>query len=125
MKLLKQHQFWVSLIVGLGLFAVTYPFYHDMYIAELFTGLCICLNACSAILFAAFLYCRWTNCIAADGRYIFLWFTILQVIGHGLFAMMNWGSWLFLGLSVLVLMLLVVSHLKEKKNTPYDEEHGK
>lgn len=114
MKLLKQHQFRVSLAVGLGLFAVTYPFYHDMYIAELFTGLCICLNACSAFLFAAFLYCRWTTRIDADVRHIFLWFTILQAVGHGIFAMMNWGSWLFLGLSVIVLILLAVSHLKEK-----------
>ena len=114
MKLLKQHQFWVSIALGLGLFAATYPFYHDMYIAEVFTGLCICLNALSAILFAAFLYCKWTNCLDADGRSIFLWFTIMQAVGHGVFAMMNWGSWLFLGLSVIALIILAVSHFKEK-----------
>ena len=61
MKLWKQHQFWISLLVGVVLFIGTYPFYHDMYIAEVFTGLCICLNALSAILFGAFLYCKWTN----------------------------------------------------------------
>lgn len=115
MKLLKQYRFWVSLVVGLGLFAGTYPFYHDMYIAELFTGLCICLNAFSATLFAAFLYCKWTNRIDADARYLFAWFTIIQAVGHGIFAIMNWGSWLFLGLSVTVLVILVVSYLKEKK----------
>lgn len=115
MKLLKQYQFWVSLVVGLGMFAGTYPFYHDMYIAELFTVLCICLNAFSAILFAIFLYCKWTNHMDADGRSIFLWFTIMQAIGHGIFAIMNWGSWLFLGLSVIVLIILIISYLKEKQ----------
>lgn len=115
MKLLKQQQFWVSLLTGILLFLGTYPFYHDMYIPELFTVLCICLNAFSAILFAAFLYCKWTNHIDADGRYIFLSFTIMQALGHGIFAIMSWGSWLFLGISAIVVIILVVSYLKEKK----------
>ena len=113
MKMLKQYQFWLSAVLGAGLFAGTYPFYHDMYIAEVFTALCICLNGFSAVLFAAFLYCRWTNRVDADSRSIFLWFTVMQAIGHGIFAMMNWGSWLFLGLSAIVLVLLMVSRLRE------------
>ena len=117
MKLLKQYPFWVSLAVGLGLFAGTYPFYHDMYIAEIFTGLCICLNAFSSILFATFLYCKWTHHMDADGRSIFLWFTLMQAVGHGIFTMMNWGSWLFLGLSIMVVIILAVSHFKEKRDT--------
>lgn len=115
MKLLKRHQLWVSLVVGLGLFAGTYPVYHDMYIAELFTALCICLNAFSAILFATFIYYKWTKRMDADSRTIFLWFTILQTVGHGIFAMMNWGSWLFIGISVIVLIILAISYHKEKK----------
>ena len=115
MKLLKQHQFWISLLVGVVLFAGTYPFYHDMYIAELFTALCICLNAFSAVLFSIFLYCKWVNHMDADGRTIFLWFTIMQAVGHGIFAMMNWGSFLFLALSVVVIVLVSVSHFREKK----------
>jgi hypothetical protein len=115
MKLLKQHQFWISFLVGTVLFAGTYPFYHDMYIAELFTALCICLNAFSAILFSIFIYCKWTNYMDADGRTIFLWFTIMQAVGHGIFAMMNWGSFLFLALSVIVIILIAVSYFKEEK----------
>ena len=115
MKLLKQHQFWISFLAGIVLFAGTYPFYHDMYIAELFTALCICLNAFSAILFSIFIYCKWTNHMDADGRTIFLWFTIMQAVGHGIFAMMNWGSFLFLALSVIVIILIAVSYFKEKK----------
>ena len=116
MKCLKQHQFWISLLVTVVLFAGTYPFYHDMYIAELFTAICILLNAFSAILFGTFWYCKWTNRIDADGRSIFLWFTIMQAVGHGIFAMMNWGSFLFLALSVIVIVLIAVAHFREKKN---------
>ena len=114
MKLLKQSPFWVSLIAGLCLFAATYPFYHDMYIPELFTVLCICLNACSAVLFGAFLFCLLTRRMDTDARSIFLWFTVLQAVGHGIFAIMNWGSWLFLALSAAVLVILAISHFKGK-----------
>lgn len=114
MKLLKQYPFWISLLVGIILFAGTYPFYHDMYIAELFTTLCICLNGFSATLFGTFLYCKWNNHIDADGRTIFLWLTIMQAVGHGIFAMMNWGSFLYLALSVAVIVLIAVSHFREK-----------
>ena len=116
MKLLKQYQFWISLVVGLGLFISTYPFYHDIYIAELFTAVCICLNAFSAILFAVFIYCKWTNRMDKDRRNIILWFTIMQAVGHGIFVVMNWGSWLFLGLSVITLMIISFSYRKTKKN---------
>lgn len=115
MKLLKQYQFWVSLLLRIVLFVGTYPFYHDMYIAEIFTALCICLNALSAILFGIFLYCKWTNHMEADGRTIFLWFTIMQAVGHGIFAIMNWGSLLFLALSIVVIIFIAVSHFREKK----------
>ena len=117
MKLIKQPAFWISLLAGLCLFAVTYPFYHDMYIAEIFTGLCICLNAFSSFLFALFLYCKWRKILDADGRTLFLWFTVMQAVGHGIFAMMNWGSWLFLALSAVTVVLIVISIVKEKKGT--------
>ena len=115
MKLLKQHQFWISFLVGIVLFAGTYPFYHDMYIAEIFTVMCICLNALSAILFSIFLYYKWKKHLDADSRTMFLWFTIVLAVGHGIFAIMNWGSFLFLVLSVVVIILIAVSHYREKK----------
>lgn len=119
MKLVRQHQFWISLFVGIILFVSTYPFYHDMYIAEVFTVICIFLNAFSAILFSAFLYCKWANHMDAEGRTIFLWFTIMQIVGHGIFAMMNWGSFLFLVLSVIVIVLIAVSDFREKKRSVF------
>ena len=115
MKLLKQCPFWICLGFGLLLFVVTFPFYHDMYIPEIFTGLCICLNALSTILFTIFLFYLWEKKLDADSRTIFLWFTIMQAIGHGIFSIMNWGSWLFLGLSLIVLIILMCSYFKTKR----------
>jgi len=51
----------------------------------------------------------------ADRRTIFLWLTIMQAVGHGIFAMMSWGSFLFLALSVIVIVLIAVSYFREKK----------
>lgn len=115
MKLLKQYKFWVSLVLGLGLFLVTFPFYHDMYIALLHTAICIFLNAFSAVLFGTFAYFVFQNKLNADSRAVFLWVTVVQAIGHSIFAVMNWGSFLFLALSVVVFAIITVSYLKDKK----------
>ena len=85
-----------------------------MYIAELFTVLCVFLNAVSSILFSVFLYLKWIDRLDSDGRGLFLWFTILQAVGHCVFVMMNWGSILFLALSVAVIVFIAVSYFREK-----------
>lgn len=117
MKLLKQYQFWVCLLIGIILFVGTYPFTHDMYIPVLFTVICICLNAVSSVLFAVYLYFKWLIKIDADARNIFLGVIIFQAIGHVIFLMMNWGSWLFLALSLIVLILFFISYIKEKRTS--------
>lgn len=114
MNKIKQYQFWVCLVLCLGMFIGTYPFYHDMYIAQIHTFICICLNAFSAILFSSFLYLKWVNCLSANRKAILLSLTIIQAIGHSIFTIMNWGSFFFLPLSVIVFILLAVSYFKEK-----------
>ena len=114
MKPLKKHQFLISIAVGIILFVVTYPFYHDMYIAELFTAICIVLNAFSCVLFGIFLYQKLTKQLDKDDRITFIWFTLMQAIGHCLFATMNWGSFLFLALSVVVILLIVLSFVQKE-----------
>jgi len=114
MNLLKKTHFWISLVVGAVLFAVTFPFYHDMYIAPLFTVICICLNGASALLFAGLLYCMISGNFRRENAGTFLWFLVLQGIGHGIFAMMNWGAWLFLGLTVASLIWMAIVTLKHK-----------
>lgn len=114
-KIFKLYQFWISLLFGMSIFAVTFPFYHDMYISALHTILCIFLNAFSCILFSIFLFCKWTNSIDFEGRMTFLWLTLAQTIGHAVFAVMNWGSYLFLLFSIIVLIIIVISFLKDKR----------
>ena len=104
-----------TMAMGVVLFAVTIPFYHDMYIPKVFTGVCIGLNGLSAILFAKFLYRAGTKGLDAERRAMFTVGVIAQAIGHGVFSIMNWGSWLFLGLSVVALVVLAATHCKERK----------
>ena len=114
MNKLKQYQFWICIALCLATFVGTYPFYHDIYIAEIHTFICVCLNAFSSILFSTFLYCKWMNCISTERKTIFLILTIIQAVGHGIFAIMNWGSFFFLALSVIVFIILVISHFRKK-----------
>ena len=114
MNKLKQYQFWICLVLCLATFVGTYPFYHDIYIAEIHTVICISLNAFSSILFSTFLYCKWMNCISAKRKTIFLISTIIQAGGHSIFAIINWGSFFFLPLSVIVFIILVISYFRGK-----------
>ena len=69
----------------------------------------------SSLIFSLFLYKELTKSIDKENRTIFIWFIILQSIGHGIFAFMNWGSFLFLTLSLIAIILLVISYINEKK----------
>ena len=115
MSKFKNQKLIISILFGLLLFVLTYPFYHDMYIAEVHTFICILLNAISSLIFSLFLYKELTKSINNENRIIFLWFIILQSIGHSIFAFMNWGSFLFLALSLIAIILLVISYINEKK----------
>ena len=121
MTLLKRQQFRISLLVGIALFVVTCPFYHNMYIAKLHTVLCICLNAFSAVLFSVFFYCKRTNCINKNRRIIFIGLTVIQMVGHGVFAVMNWGSFFFLGLSLAVIIMSLV-FISKRSKSKYDSD---
>lgn len=124
MKLPRIPVFWSSLCVGLVLFVGTIPFNHDMYIPKVFTLVCICLNGLSALLFGKFLYRVWTKGLDADRKAMFAVGTMFQAIGHGVFAMMNWGSWLFLGLSAIAFVMLTVAHFRQKKKDDTDAQRN-
>ncbi|MBQ3134540.1 MAG: hypothetical protein IJB75_01845 [Oscillospiraceae bacterium] len=113
--LLMRRWFWGGIALGLVLFVGTIPFNHDMYIPQVFTAVCLCLNALSALLFAKLLHRVGTKGLNAERRAMFTVGVIAQAIGHGVFSIMNWGSWLFLGLSVIALAVLAVSHVNERK----------
>ncbi len=91
----------------------TYPYDHDMYIPDALTAFVFCLNTFSAILFSTFLYFILTKRIKRTSTIVFLLLTIMQAVGHGVFVVMNWGSFLFLPLSVIVLVVLAISYFKK------------
>lgn len=115
MKLYKQYQFWISLVVGLVMAVCTYPYDHDMYIPDILTALVFCLNAFSAILFSTFLYFIWTKRVKKKSTLVFLLLTIVQTIGHGVFIVMNWSSFFYFPLSIIVSIIIVVLYFREKK----------
>ncbi len=93
--------------------AAIYPYNHDMYIPEVFTLFCAALNLASGVLFAVLLYRKLEGTFPAeDGVWGFAWYLLLQVPGHCVFAMMNWGSWVCLGLTVLAYLALWCSWRK-------------
>lgn len=117
MKLHKQYQFWLSLIVGLIMAVCTYPYDHDRYIPDILTAFVFCLNTFSAILFSTILYFIWTKRVTKKSILVFLLLTIIQTIGHGIFIVMNWGSFFYLPLSIIVFIILVALYFREKKET--------
>ncbi len=114
MRIFKQYQFWTCLFVCIGMFIGAYPFYHNVYVSDTHTFICICLNAFSSIIFSAYLYLKWTNCIGQGIKILFLLLIILQGIGHGIFWIMNWASFFFLPLSAIVFILIIVSCFRAK-----------
>ncbi|MBQ7915621.1 MAG: hypothetical protein IJ315_02385 [Firmicutes bacterium] len=113
---MKKFPFWCSLAVSILLFVITLPFSHDMYIAPLFTVICVCLGLMSSVLFGIILYQVLSKRFLVENYGTFLGFIILQGVAHAGFAMMNWGSWLFLGITVVVLVGMAVSYVKAQKS---------
>ena len=113
---MKKYPLLCSLAVSILLFVITLPFSHDMYIAPLFTVICVCLGLLSSILFGIILYQVLSKRFLVENYGIFLGFIILQGAAHAGFAMMNWGSWLFLGITVVVLVGMAFRYVKARNS---------
>lgn len=111
----KNTAIFVCAAIGLGLFAAIFPFQHDMYIPPLFTVICAVLNGASCLLFALILYGLLRGTLTEDSCKTFLWLLVITGVGHELFAMMNWGSWVCLGLSLFFLAVLVKKLMDGRK----------
>jgi len=99
--------------LGILLFALLFPYNHDMYIGWVHTVICAVLNGASCLLFAVMFFQTLTGRSLRDDFGIYLWFLLLLGIGHGIFAFMNWGSWVCLVLSVPALALLIRDRRKK------------
>ncbi|MBQ8815315.1 MAG: hypothetical protein IJZ85_12565 [Lachnospiraceae bacterium] len=116
MKLLKKSQFWYSIAFLILFFVAIYPYRHDMYIAVFHTMICVMLNGASSVLFAVILYLILCKKFMTADYGTFLWLLFMQAIGHGIFAFMNWGSWLCLGITAVILVCMAVTWIKARKN---------
>lgn len=111
----KKRSLLRCLILGAVLFLATHPFYHDIYVARIHTAICIFLNAFSSVLFSSYLYFVLEKRLTDKNRILFLLLTLLQGLFHGIFIVMNWGSFLFLPLSVLLIFSLFYLKIKSEK----------
>ena len=104
MKFLKKRSLWISGTAGLAFFAVIYPYYHNMYVAEAFTWVCAIMNLFSAVVFAVLLYLKLEGKFPLECSGSVVMSLLVQIPGHALFAAINWGSWVCLGLTGAMLL---------------------
>ena len=109
MKLLKNRNFRISAVTGLAFAAAIYPYNHDMYVPELFTAVCALLNLLSAVIFSVLLYLKLEGKFPTEEMGSVLLFLMIQAAGHGLFAMMSWGSWVCLGITAAIFLACWIS----------------
>lgn len=103
----------IAIVFGAVLFAAIFPYSHDMYIGWLHTAVCVLLNAGSCLLFTVMLCRKLTGGSLREDFGIYLWFLLLLGAGHGVFAFMNWGSWLCIALSGPAFILLITDKRKQ------------
>lgn len=111
MKLIKQYKFWTCLLLALAMFAGTYPFAYAKYVSLTVYYSSLALNGFSAILFNVFIYKKWTDSLDVEFLDMFYRLTIIQFVAHVLVIFVNWGSFLFVIMSGIMLLL----YLKEDK----------
>ena len=104
-----------SILAGILLFIIIWPYSHDMYIGLLHTICCVLLNGLSSVLFAVFLYKFLARNFPVKDFGPFLWYLVILGVLHGIFAFMNWGSWICLGLTGAVLIWMGVCFIREKR----------
>lgn len=109
MKLLKNRRLWISTAAGLIFAAAIYPYDHDLYIVKGFTYVCAVINLFSAAVFAILLYLKLEGKSPLENLGSVLVALLVQIPGHVLFAGINRGSWVCLGLIAVYLLYCRIS----------------
>ena len=109
--MLKSFSFWCSIFCGTIIFFATFPYNHDMYIAPIFTVICTAFNLFSSSLLS---YTFWQLLTKkkVDGTLIYFW--VIQMIFHIPFAMMSYGSWIFIGLALLLFIVIIIRKVQSR-----------
>lgn len=114
---LSNRNFWISTLSGLIIFFVIYPYGYNIYIPVVFTVICVLLNGSTCAVFAIVLHKQLCGTYLGEDFGMYLGLLIMQVIGHAIFSMMNWGSWVCIVLCLaLFVWLLIKKRSENQKN---------
>lgn len=123
-----QTQRRISYAVAAVFFALIFPYgtIGDGEISTTYKVFCIVLNLLSAGLFGFMLYRTLTKRLPVDDFSAFGWCMAVLAFCHLVFTGINWGGWLCIGISALILAAMGVLYLKAQKDprkeTPPQEE---
>ncbi len=101
MNILKKYQFWLSVIFTVIMFIAIYPL-SSTSMAYYILG----FVALSIVGFGAVLYYALTKSFTRTNVTKLIWFTGITALPHILFSLLTYGSWVCLGISVVIIILL-------------------
>ena len=112
---LYSRNFWISAISGLAIFFAICPYGYDMYIPAVFTFACAALSGYTCLIFSVLLHKQLSGTAVGDDFGMYVGALIFGMIGHGIFAFMNWGSWICLVLSAACIVWLLAKKWSENQ----------
>lgn len=111
-KLHNKH-LWISICAGFALLLIVTPYRQSVYIPVVFNFICVVLDIWSVFTFGMLLYKQLSRQSIGDDMGMYCGLLFIGGIGHGIFAMMFWGCWLCLGLTVFSFIWLLMKKWKE------------
>lgn len=112
---LYSKDFWISTLTGLFVFFVSAPYGRSMYIPVLFNLIGFVLCACTGLLLALILRRKLSGTDIGEDFGMYLGLLISCLIGHSIFAVMFWGSWICIVCSVLAIVWLMLKKRSENR----------
>ncbi|MGL5675203.1 MAG: hypothetical protein ACRDDX_02205 [Cellulosilyticaceae bacterium] len=109
--MIKKYPFWLCTILAMISFVAIYPL-SATPMAYYVLG----FVALSIIGFAAVLYYTLTKSFTQTNVPRFICFIVITALPHIVFSLLTYGSWVCLGISVLVIILLLLNKKKFPQN---------
>lgn len=109
--MIKKYQFWLCAILAVISFLAMYPL-SATPMAYYVLG----FVALSIIGFAVVLYYTLTKSFTQTNVIKLIWVIVITALPHIVFSLLTYGSWVCLGISVVVIILLLLNKRKFPKN---------
>ena len=103
----KKYQFWLSVILTILFFVAIYPLS-----ATSMAYYVLVLVALSIIGFGCTFYYTITKSFTQTNVIKFICFIVITALPHILFSLITYGSWICLGMSVIIVILLLLNKSK-------------